>query len=169
MSILDILAESAVADGRLFRLHPYEPTTRIARLLSVSPSVMEYLQSDDMRAGQLHAELDSFIGGDKITISMIPRHAGSAFIGLLEPAQDGVFDIRSIDPRPAVRVLGAFVRRDYFVGLVPRTRKMLLTPKDWETAIEDCKREWKHCFHESLPLTGASPNDYLSNWICLDI
>ena len=169
MSTLDILAQDCISDGRLFHLHPYVPSTRIARLICVSPSVMDYLQSNDMRAGQLQAELDSFIGGDKIAISMVPRNAGSAFIGLLAPAEDGIFDIRSIDPSPAIRVFGAFVRRDYFVGLVHRTRKMLKTERDWEIAIADCKREWKHCFHASLPLTGASPNDYLSNWTCLDI
>lgn len=166
---IDTLISDSIADGRLFRLLPYKPSTRIARRICVSGSVWDYLNSDEIRAGYLHAELDSFIGGDNIVVSMLPRNADTAFIGILEPPDDGIFDIRSRAPRPALRVLGAFARRDYFIGLVHRERKVLRAEHDWDLAITECKREWQRCFHALLPLTGASPNAYLSNWTCLDI
>lgn len=166
---MDSLIEQSLSDGRLFRAHPFHPATKIARLICVSGSIWEYLTGSEIRAGQLHAELDSFTGGDNIVISMKPRGADTAFIGILEPPTDGIFDIRSRDPRPGMRILGAFARRDYFIGLVLRQRKFLLTESDWDIAIAECKRKWRRRFYELLPLTGASPNDFLSNWTCLDI
>jgi hypothetical protein len=130
---------------------------------------MEYVVSDDIRAGQLHAELDSFIGGDKIVLSMIPRNAGNAFMGILDPPNNGLFDIRSRDPRPGMRILGGFGRKDFFIGLALRERRTLVTEQDWNRAIAECKREWQHRFHSSLPLIGAFPNDYLTNCECMDL
>lgn len=169
---IDILIEDGVARGRLFRLLPYEPSTPIVRLVCLSDAVWPYVMSNALRAGRLHAELDSFIGGDQVTISLNPRGAKrgakNAFIGMLEPSSDGFLDIRSRDPRPALRVLGGFARRDYFIGLVLRERRLMETEQHWEEALTECKRSWWHLFYPIPPITGASPNDYLSNWICLD-
>ena len=166
---IDILIEDSTGGGKLFKLLPYEPSTRIIRLIYLAPVVMNYVASDDPRAGYLHAELDSFISGDNIVISMVPRNAATAFIGILDPPENGMFDIRSRDPRPAMRILGGFARKDVFIGLVLRTRKLLLTEKDWDVAIAECKRKWQSRFHALLPLTGASPSDYLSNCTCMDL
>lgn len=166
---IDILIEQCAADRRLFQIHPYVPHTKIVRELYVSPSVKSYLESSQIRAGQLHGQLDSFIGGNKIVISMLPRNAGNAFFGLLEPPSNGLWDLRSIDPRPALRILGAFAKKDCFIGLVLRTRSTLKTEKDWDVAITECKREWRVRFHALLPLTGGIPNDHFSNWVSMDI
>lgn len=87
----------------------------------------------------------------------------------LTPPEDGLFDIRSRDPKPGMRVLGAFVSRDYFVGLVPRTRRLLQGEKDWQDAISECNREWQRCFHALRPYIGATADDYLSNCTCVDV
>ena len=138
---IDILIEDSTGGGKLFKLLPYEPSTRIIRLIYLAPVVMNYVASDDPRAGYLHAELDSFISGDNIVISMVPRNAATAFIGILDPPENGMFDIRSRDPRPAMRILGGFARKDVFIGLVLRTRKLLLTQK--RLGCRNCRMQKK--------------------------
>lgn len=163
------LIEDSLSHGTLRRLHPWNPATKLVRLIYLSPTVFEYVQSDEIRAGLLHQTLDVFIGGAKITITMTPRKKqNTAYMGLLDPIENGILDIRSIDPAPALRILGAFARKDHFIGLVHRFRKEMLTENDWTLAIEECRREWKKRFHALLPIVGDNPNDYLSNYSCVD-
>jgi hypothetical protein len=122
------------------------------------------------RAGQLHANLDLFIGGGIITVSMIPYKAGKSYMGLLDPPNDGIWDIRSRDPSPALRLLGGFAKKDVFVGLVLRERKQLDVGKsrEWSVAIGECKTEWRNRFLAYKPLCGDNFHDYLSNCTSVD-
>ena len=164
------LIEDCLAAGTLFPLHPWLPSIRPVRIVYVSRPVRDYIQSGGERAGYLHGDLDSFIGGDTITVSMIPREAREAYMGILHPAMDGIWDIRSRDPRPSLRLLGGFARRDAFIGLVLYERKLLrdFFSREWEFAIRQCKREWSRRFHAYTPVTGDDLHAYLSNYSSVD-
>jgi hypothetical protein len=159
------LIDDWISRGEVFCLLPWLPSIKTARLIYVSRTVRAFIDSGDDRAGYLHANLDSFIGGDLITASMTPRKAGKAYMGLLHPTDDGIWDIRSRDPSPALRLLGGFARRDAFVGLVLYARKSLgaFGDRAWSVAITDCKAEWRRRFHPYSPVTGDDLHDYLSN------
>jgi len=165
---IDILIDHYLTNGTLFRLHPWLPSTRLTRMICLAPSVNEYVLSDEYRAGRLHQDLDLFIAGDIITVSMIPRKAGVAYMALLDPTEDAIWDMRSRDPSPGLRILGAFARKDYFIGLVLRTRRQLVNDKHWDKAIAECHREWRARFHALLPHSGVDENAYLTNCTCVD-
>ena len=70
------------------------------------------------RANRLRADLEMFVRGQVLGISMTPYRHKSAYMGLLDPPERGFWDIRSRDPKPALRVLGHFADVDLFVALV---------------------------------------------------
>jgi hypothetical protein len=163
------LIEHCLETELLFRVHPFLPIKPVRRIF-VSKPIKDYLNSDDERAFGLLGDLDSFIAGEIITTSMVPREAREAYMGLLHPIADGLWDIRSRDPSPALRMLGGFSRRDTFVGLVLYERRLMgdFFSKEWKFAISECKRQWTHRFHALQPITGDDLHGYLSNFFSVD-
>ncbi len=87
----------------------------------------------------------------------------------LEPWTDEVWEIRSIDPKPSIRIFGSFTEKDAFVGLTWSFRKDLDGyggPK-WQRAIQIYKTEWRN-FFDCAPMSGEYPYDYLSETVVLD-
>ena len=121
---------------------------------------------DDVRLGRLYSDLDRFTSGAEITVGMDPFDKdASAFMARTHPVQDGIFDIRHQDPRPAIRVFGAFCERDVFLGLTWRWRKELGGRKEraFDFAIGEARRKWDELFEDRKPLTGDNTGDYLSD------
>jgi len=59
-------------------------------------------------------------------------------------------------------VLGAFSELDHFVTLHFNFRNQL----NWDEDIEHCIKKWHALFPKYQRLSGAFPNDYISeNWI----
>jgi hypothetical protein len=125
------------------------------------------------RAGRLRADLEEFIKGEEITVCLKPFAAKTAYMGRLAPVTDGLWDIRSRDPSPALRVVGLFAETDLFVALrwAPRSRSVKWTAKpplgprdsrEWRDMTVQCKTDWKNLFHSFLPITGECVNDYIS-------
>ncbi len=81
-----------------------------------------------------------------------------------DPIESEVFDIRCIDPKPGIRVLGCFADFDLFVALTWNVRENLPDDKSWRDEIERCKAAWRRLFHPYLPFCGADLNAYLSNF-----
>lgn len=70
------------------------------------------------RYARLRADLDTFTQGAFISIAPHPyRKLKSAYIARVDPPKDEVWDIRSRDPKPAIRAFGCFAKRDTFVIL----------------------------------------------------
>lgn len=164
---IDNLINRELGKGTLIKHEPLIPLPQITRTIYLSPSVHRYVNGTDLRAGQLHQDLDAFIGGDIITVSMIPREAGAAYLGILDPTSNGIWDIRSRDPRPGIRVVGGFARKDMFVATVVRVRKDIKNEDAWNLIIAECKDEWKKRFNSIPPVTGGNPSDFISNYTCV--
>ena len=150
-------------------LRPSSPKTRVERIIYLSPPVMAFVQKDDLRSAGLLAELEAFVGGDVISVSMIPREAENAMMGLLAPTENGFFDYRSRAPRPGLRLIGGFARKDHFIGLGIFLRPKMVNEAEWRAAIRDCDLAWCALFNKRYPMmTGVNPSDYLSNNFCVD-
>lgn len=176
MSIDDEIQRSIEA-GEISYLELSLPSDPVARVMLVHRELREMLHGPwtgitaERRFGRLRADLERFVIGDAITMSLHPREHGTAYMGLLEPPRRGIFDIRSRDPKPGYRVFGGFPKRDVFAAMYLKPRSV--TP-DWSTeqpiadnehawqwAIHECETRWKKVFSQP-PLTGAQPSDFIT-------
>ncbi len=121
--------------------------------------------TDGYRFGRLRADLDAFTEGRVISIAEDPyKKPNSTYLARTDPIEHEIWDIRSRDPKPAIRVLGAFSEPDMFVALVWAFRESLGGPRsrEWRDLIERCKAEWRKLFPTYQPHKGDSPRDYVS-------
>ena len=127
--------------------------------------------SDDKaarRGGRLRADLEMFVDGSVVSIADDPyKKPKAAYMARVDPPRDEVFDIRSRDPKPGVRVLGCFADKDIFVALAWDFRENLGGPasREWRDFIERSKAEWRKLFNPYPPHKGATLHDYASNII----
>lgn len=176
MSISGVL-QRAIERGDLAYLPmelPSDPTKR-AVLLSkeVYPLVMGPYANvhHERRAGRLRADLESFVKGEQITISVTPREAGEADFGLLDRPGQSTWDFRSRDPKPALRLIGHFLKKDTFVALDwwPRSRPVSWSSKrplteelDWRIACHGCEENWHQILPGLIPVSGTKAERYVA-------
>ena len=123
-----------------------------------------------LRFARLRAQLDAFTENGLISVALDPYDkAKSAFLALVDPVSDGVWDIRSVDPSPSIRVLGCFAETDVFISLVWSYRKCLGGPgsKEWRDFRERGKAAWRNLFPTYRALTTGNVNEYISQNIYL--
>src|SRR5216684_7728986 len=108
------------------------------------------------------AVLESFVDGRWMTVKSRPK--SRAEFAILCPHADEIWEIRDVNPRPSLRILGSFATKDVFVALDPYERSQLGAKGsvEWANAIQDYKEHWDRLFNERRPMTGSSPDDYLS-------
>ncbi len=172
MSIYDELRE-LVNDDRLAWVAPAPlPGAMLMRQLFVSMDICKILtgpwDSEEWsdRCTDLEADFDRYVTGQMIPVRMPPSKNVEAYLAQLEPAQENVWEIRSRDPEPQLRILGYFAGKDCFVALLWRNRGDLVTDDDWDKAKAECKSEWRKLFPVyDPPNLGATIHDYLSKKI----
>lgn len=170
MSIVDSI-KNHVDNGRLHLVVPLMPEGAIQRQIYAARAVVSFLESpwldeeEEERAGRLRQDLDHFSNGEIITFCTEPFKARTAYMGLLDPPNEGIIDIRSRDPSPAIRVLGKFAERDLFIALIWRTRNELGSKYSsaWSDAYEECNKYWQRLFPDFGPVTGANVHDYIGS------
>jgi hypothetical protein len=88
----------------------------------------------------------------------------TAYLARLSPRADEVWEIRSRDPTPAIRVFGRFAICDTFIAFNWGYRKDLggLGSKEFRFEINRAKSEWKKIFPTYQPVSGADIHDYVS-------
>lgn len=125
----------------------------------------------ERRAYRLRADLESFVRGQVVALSLTPYAHKSAYMGLLAPTRDAFWDIRSRDPKPGLRVIGHFAEPDVFVALVWRPRSVVFEGRlplgdvegpNWDAAKSECREQWKALFPNHTPLIGETIGDYIS-------
>ena len=105
-----------------------------------------------VRCGLLRAELESFVHGDRMTISWDPSKARDAKMGRLDPIADEVWDVRSQGPSPGLRVFSRFAEKDVLLALTCSPRSISVSwldrlpllgrdSRQWKDAIIECKRD----------------------------
>jgi hypothetical protein len=159
-----------VEQKRLFRLPRELVGEPVERTMFVSQEVYgaisgPWVLSDTYQMAMLRANLDMFTQGKIISIAEDPyQKPKSTYMARVDPPEDEVWDIRSRDPKPGIRVLGCFAETDTFIALVWGTRKSLGGPRsrEWRNLVESCKAEWRKLFHPYQPHTGSTISDYVS-------
>jgi hypothetical protein len=115
------------------------------------------------RFARLRAELENILAGERLVVCWTPgkgRHNHQ--IGRLDPPEDNIFDIRSLDPSPGLRVIFHFAEKDVLFthSCYPRSRSVswfdsmpLLDrrSKHWSRAIKDSKQNWSMLFPKYDP------------------
>ncbi len=124
---------------------------------------------DAARMGFLEADLVRFISGDEITVARGKEE--SCNLKPLSPPEGEVWEIRSRDPKPSIRVFGRFADQDVFIATNLEYRKVLdhIRSRKWKEEILRCKAIWKRLFPYLDPHSGDSLSDYISNAIDLDL
>ncbi len=170
MSIRDVIS-ARVQEGRLFHLPPLIASQQTVRNLFVGTELHSVVSppwsqsTEGFRLSQLRANLDAYTEGQTISMADDPfTKPKSTFMARTAPVVHEVWDIRSRDPKPGIRVLGCFAETDTFVALVWDYREALGGPnsKEWRDLIERCKAEWRNLFITYPPHQGSNINDYVS-------
>lgn len=169
MSIRDQI-NSLVQDGRLFELYPVLKSEKVSRCMFVSKQIWDEIspQSDekfDERFAKLRADLDRFVDGSEVTVAHNPyKRSKKAYIARTNPIEDEVWDIRSVDPRPGIRVLGFFAEKDVFIALEWEFRTNLDGPggKLWSKFLRANGAHWRRLFGVYRPHSGGQTSDYIS-------
>jgi hypothetical protein len=141
------------------------------RTLYISEKVRQFITATapgmdvKMRGRWLTARavLENFVDGKWITIKSKPN--SKAEMGILCPHEDGIWEIRDVKPKPSLRILGSFVRKDVFIALAPYERLELgeKGSEGWTSALQNYKAQWIAMFNGHQPMFGGSyPDDYLS-------
>ena len=161
-----------VARGELLQWTPQIEGDPCERTLFISPEINEEFDGDTWldqslayRYAQLAADFDRYVTGDTIPVGMEPYDKGDdAFMARVSPAEYGIWTIRSVAPKPAIRVFGAFCERDVFVALVTRFRANLGGPesREWAQAREAAIDLWDNLFPGNPRLLGDNVYDFFS-------
>jgi hypothetical protein len=118
--------------------------------------------------------LESILAGDPLTVCWEPGKGRTYHqIGLLDPPQDFMFDLRSVD-EPGLRVTIHFAERDVLVALlcsprsvpVPWLHRLPLLgrrSREWRGAIMETHALWGELFPGYRPHSGDHVDDLLSN------
>ena len=176
MSIADHV-QAQVCEGCLFHIEPLDPSSALKRVMVVSDEIWRLIDGPwsnkflERRGNRLRADLEAFVKGDNLSISMTPYEHRVAYMGLLAPPERGYWDIRSRDPQPGLRVLGHFAKIDLFVALVwyPRSvevdgRLPLKSSRglNWEVAKLQCEEAWQKLFPSHMPQVREEISDLVS-------
>jgi hypothetical protein len=171
MSIRDEIG-FRVKEGRLASLPPLLPGAVAERFIFVSDELNQLIGNavifsaeTSSRMVRLRADLDHFTCGGNITVSFSPySKPKSTYISLVDPDDAGIWDIRSRDPKPGMRVLGGFAEPDVFVALCAATRDELGGPgsREWRNFIETAKTKWVQLFNTYPTVKGDKLESYIS-------
>ena len=164
--------EALVSSGALLLWEPSLRGDPVRRTLLITPEVDDCMDrsawADDsvgLRYSQLRADFDRFVDGSRIPVGMDPyAKDDSAFLARLDPVEYGIWSIRSVAPRPALRVFGAFCERDVFLALRVEERAVLggRGSRAWANARENAIVRWNSLLPGEFPLLGSDVNDFIS-------
>lgn len=166
-----ILSER-VQSGHLVLWQPQFPGDPCERTLFITGEVNDEFDEETWadaslahRYGQLSGDFDRYVTGDTIQVGLDPYDKGdNSFMARIDPPEYGIWDIRSMAPSPAIRVLGAFAETDVFVALLTRVRKNLggKGSREWMLARENAISRWDYLFPGHQRLLGGQVNDFIS-------
>jgi hypothetical protein len=164
-----LMLDTALAHGTLRR---WVPLVRggASRTIYVEEALFEEITCGDtesFRMGVLSRDLDHFCNGGLITVGR--GRESTCRMKPLDPAENEVWEIRSRDPIPQVRVFGRFCFQDEFVATSAEYRDVLGDPdlskwqgNNWPAEIVRCERVWERVLPSQQPHSGAVINDYIS-------
>jgi hypothetical protein len=160
MSIADEI-RWRIGEQRLFSLVPKARGSAPHRAMFISEDIRAMLatthEDPDMedRMGVLQADLELFAEGQPIDPKYLFR---------LYPADDCVWEIRSVRPQPSIRVLGLFADRDVFVATNIALRETLggWQSREWKNVKRTARAIWSQLFHTYQPLNSSNIHELVT-------
>jgi hypothetical protein len=124
----------------------------------------------DTEEGERHAELaaylDAFAELNVISVSEDPdRKPWDVALARVKPVEADFWSMRITEPEgtAGMRLLGAFCWLDGFVALACEYREHI--PRgSFHEEVEEARRKWTDYFGDKAPHTGASVDEYLTNY-----
>lgn len=140
-----------ISEGRLMELRPRAGYP--IRQMYIETSLYEEIvaEIDDLkkmdRYTKLEADLAEFITSPTI-------HPN--YLYLLSPTRDNVWEIRSVQPKPQLRVFGMFAAKDCFIATHHEYRDTLgvFDSKSWKTEKRRAIAIWRKLFNSYQPLNS---------------
>ncbi|MDR7127079.1 hypothetical protein [Pseudotabrizicola sp. 4114] len=166
------MLQERLDDGELLLWEPQLPGDSCGRVLFLTKEINDEFDPDvwtdpnvALRYANLEADFDRYVSGWTVPVGLEPYSKGdNAFMARIDPIEYGMWAIRSVAPKPALRVFGAFYQRDVFVALLTRCRKDLGGPgsREWANAREAAIAKWDCLFPSRKRLFGDELNVYFS-------
>lgn len=152
-----------------------EPGAEHRRYLFLSREVAEEMDPATwtdkglaLRYAQLAADFDRYVSEEFLPVGMDPYLKGkSAFLARIDPVETRAWSLRSMAPKPAIRVIGFFAEKDVLVLVLSELRKDLGGPGDhrWIWVREKAASWWNDNFAPERALSSEDGNDYVSGFI----
>lgn len=179
MSIRDEWVQH-VADGRLFKLGYSLPGLPEKRTVLMADEVRQLVEGPwpetlmGDRCARLRANLEFFLEGTAITVCWQPFKANDYHqLGRIHPVEEGIWDLRSVDPSPGLRLFFCLAEKDVMIAFICAPRSIPVpwlerlplgarNNKAWKRARAECKRQWRHLFPAYLPLVSEKPDECIS-------
>ena len=136
---------SILKDGRLVELRPYVNSDAKIRSMYLERKLHDEIFGDRSvdkeveRFAQLQADLDVFLTSETIDPKYLYR---------LTPISDGVWEIKSVRPKPSIRVFGLFGGKDTFIAThyIERAGLGGWNSAEWKTEIRRSLAIWRQLF-----------------------
>lgn len=149
MSILQLI-QWRLHEGRIHELDPMPRSARRLRKMYLETQLYNELMAsksaleETKRFAQLEADLAVFVHSPTIDWKYL--------FGLWPPSE-GVWEIRSVRPRPSIRVMGLFADRDVFVAthFVKRESLGAWNSRQWRDERLRAKTVWSQLFDPYPP------------------
>ena len=118
---------------------------------------------EDRLAGTLRADLERFVSGDVLRVSLGGRELAAEDMKLLQGTYE-IWEFKSKEKK-GIRVFGRFAGYDVFVATNWQWRHKLYAygSYQWATEINNCRTEWANIFQIHAPHTGDNIDAYLSD------
>jgi hypothetical protein len=155
----EIMARLDEKPPRLFEVLPKLPTASQLRFMFVTPEIWSLLvgpwsnEKQEMRWAKLKADLDHFVEGGLIN---------QGYMKPLRKRSDEIWEIRSREPSPSIRVFGRFASVDVFIATTWEERWFLELFDQWRRYKRRCGAQWRQLFSNYGPHRGATIHDYIS-------
>ncbi len=154
-------------EGRLHLLRLRAPRSSIKRPLFVTSPLWGRLngpwssKEETERWNSLWADLERFVEG---------RLIDPNYLIWLAPRQDLLFEIRSVQPRPSLRVFCRFAEPDILIATNYAERTWLegRGSPQWRIAINEAKAIWRQLFPSYDPCPGSSIRDFITENVADD-
>jgi hypothetical protein len=116
---------------------------------------------DGRLAARARGLLDDFVEGGFITVGEDPFDKDATCImARVDPIRYDIFDFRCLDPKPGIRILGAFSERDTFIAVTWDYRQNF--DDAWPEQVANCKDAWEKLFGTIPRHHGNDIHDYIS-------
>jgi hypothetical protein len=143
-----------IAENRLFLLKPLNEKDNKRRTVLMSNEINQLVTGPwvdgpmGARCARLRADLENLVTAEDIIVCWEPFEARNEQIGRLCPVRDEVWDLRSQDPKPGLRIFFRFAEKDVFVALTCAPRSVPVSWLHRLPLLGQESREWRNAIVE---------------------